>query len=204
MTRPRNIIALLVALLALAAPTPVAASAVEAGADCVSDGDLDGTYTRDELEQALEDFPSDQDQYTDGRACLEDALQKLGRNRGSSGSGGGAGSGPGGFGAADAGGLSPTAATPGTSAGSPSAESEASRPEDVNALADALRRTAAGPGAINVGGEGINPRDAGNSIPLALLLALICVGALAAAGAGTSLWQHRAAIRGVALRLIRR
>jgi hypothetical protein len=62
------------AALALAAVAPQArASAMDVIRDCSEDGSLDGKYSQDELSGALDQLPSDIDEYTDCRSVIRAA-----------------------------------------------------------------------------------------------------------------------------------
>lgn len=64
---------LLAALLALVAATPALASPASVIRDCSEDGVLNGKYSQAELDGALEQLPSDLDEYTDCRAVIRRA-----------------------------------------------------------------------------------------------------------------------------------
>jgi hypothetical protein len=53
--------------------TPAAGSARDVIRDCSEDGVLNGKYSHSELSKALEQLPSDIDEYTDCRAVIRDA-----------------------------------------------------------------------------------------------------------------------------------
>ena len=93
---------LLAAAVALALP---AASFAQEGQDvirdCAQDGDLDGDYSQEELDEAYETMPSDIDEYSNCRSVIEAARERSGvgggSNEGSAGAGvNSGGSGPGG------------------------------------------------------------------------------------------------------------
>lgn len=187
-------IALMLVALAVAVPAPAAASDYnDVIRDCNEDGDLDRNYSDRELREAEQKLPSDIDEYTDCRAVIRAA-----RGRGSRRGGGGPGFGgslPGGTGSAE----------------------EAATPEDRTALDEAKRDrspAARERAAVTIDGARVVPggddgefeaaRTAANELPLAVLLVLICVAALAAAialAAATRRWPRIA--RGP-LRLLRR
>jgi hypothetical protein len=78
--------ALLVCLVAVAAPAPALASSASVIRDCSEDGILNGKYSQSELDGALEQLPSDLDEYTDcrsviRRAQLGSAANKRGHTR---------------------------------------------------------------------------------------------------------------------------
>jgi hypothetical protein len=68
------VLAALAAALVLAAAPPAAhASAMDVIRDCSEDGSLDGRYSQDELSGALDQLPSDLDEYTDCRSVIRAA-----------------------------------------------------------------------------------------------------------------------------------
>jgi hypothetical protein len=73
-------LAALLAALAAAAP-PAGASATDVIRDCSEDGVLNGKYSHSEIEKALEQLPSDLDEYTDCRSVIRGAqLGSAGRH----------------------------------------------------------------------------------------------------------------------------
>jgi hypothetical protein len=75
---------ILAAALAAVMPLPAAASPLDVIRDCSEDGSLEGNYSARELAGALDDLPSDLDEYTDcrtviRRAQIEGAKGKGGR-----------------------------------------------------------------------------------------------------------------------------
>jgi hypothetical protein len=153
---------LIVALLALAAPAVAQASPSAVIQDCAEDGQLDGSYSNEDLRRAADNLPSDLDEYSDCREVIGGAITS--------------GSDKGGGRDNDAGGGAAAAAT-----------ERASRARDKAAL-DELSR--GGKPKLEVGGRNIEPGSNGlfdlasteNGLPLPLLLALIAVGLLAVAG----------------------
>jgi hypothetical protein len=158
---------ILVLLVALAAPAVAHASADAAIRDCAADGDLDGHYSNSDLEQAESSLPSDLDEYSDCRAVI------AGAKTGGSDQGGGRSASPGG--------THPT----------PAAET-AEKNAQVNdkAVLHTLAKKGQKP-HLEIGGKTVEPGRSGlfdlssasNGLPLPLLLALIAVGILSAAGA---------------------
>ena len=63
----------LASLLALATAAPALASPASVIRDCSEDGILNGKYSQSELDGALEQLPSDLDEYTDCRAVIRRA-----------------------------------------------------------------------------------------------------------------------------------
>jgi hypothetical protein len=184
---------LLAAFILLALPWGEAtATPFQVIKDCNEDGRLDGKYSNSELRKALENLPTDIDEYSDCREVIGAAITS-----GSAGGGGGAGGAGGGStgtggsgGGSTGGGGSTTAPTP---------EEQAARLQDqadLDALTspDGLRDK---PPAVNVGGERVKPgpnglfdlATASNSVPLPLLLVLIVLGLLA-------LWAGVVGLRG--------
>ena len=73
---------LLVLFAVLAAPPRAGASATTVIQDCSEDGILDGKYSHSEIEKALQQLPSDLDEYTDCRSVIRGALLgSAGRHR---------------------------------------------------------------------------------------------------------------------------
>ena len=68
--------ALLAALLGLATAAPAPASPAGVIRDCSEDGILNGSYSQSELDGALEQLPSDLDEYTDCRSVIRRAQLK--------------------------------------------------------------------------------------------------------------------------------
>ena len=92
-TSTRLTLLLLAMAVALVAP---AASSAQGGQDvirdCAQDGDLDGSYSQDELDEAYDNMPSDIDEYSNCRSVIEAARERGGaggsdNNEGSSGPG---------------------------------------------------------------------------------------------------------------------
>lgn len=67
------LISVAVLLIALAAAPAAPASARDVIRDCSEDGSLDGHYSQGEIQQALEQLPSDLDEYTDCRSVIRSA-----------------------------------------------------------------------------------------------------------------------------------
>ena len=162
-------------LIVLAVPWgEAAATPFQVIKDCNQDGQLDGKYSNSELRKALENLPTDIDEYSDCREVIAAAITSGSDNRTSPGGGGGGGTG----GDAGGGAVAPT-----------SPEEQAARAQDqadLNALTSpgGLRDK---PPAVNVGGEEVKPGPDGlfdldtasNSVPLPLLLTLIVLALLA-------------------------
>jgi len=160
--------------------------------DACGDEHIDGTYTQAEYKKALDQLPTDSDEYTGCREVLQRGrLAALGAGRhkstaggGSTGAGTGTGGGPGASGSSGGGGSA------GSSTSSPAANADplaTATPRQKQALARAAQ--AAKP--VDVGGELVQPgalglgalSGSGRGVP-APLVALICVLAATALGAG--------------------
>lgn len=178
MTRvPRHLL-LLAALALLAFPAPASATPFQVIKDCNEDGQLDRKYSNEELTKALDNLPSDIDEYSDCRDVISAAItggSDRGENRG-------AGSGGDGSGGGTAAPITP--------------EEQAARAQDqadLQALTTPDGRDK--PPEVEVGGETVKPGSDGlfdlasesNSIPGPLLAALIALGILALVGGGVAL-----------------
>ncbi len=151
-----------IALLAL--PAAAQASALT---DCVRDNDLDRNYSNSELQKALDNLPTDSDEYGNCREILAGAIT-AGSDRGNN--------------------------RPGDTGpdGQPlSAKEQADRQKDSEALAD-IAGDNGSPRApsVDVGGETVEPGDNGlfdlasasNDLPTPLLAALVALALLAVTG----------------------
>ena len=171
---------ILVLLVALGVPALAYASPDAVIRDCAEDGDLDGHYSNSDLDQAENNLPSDLDEYSDCRSVIAGAKTRGsdkggGRSSGSSSSSSGGGGGGGG-------------GDDGSSSARARATEASARRGDQSAL-DALTKGGHKP-RLDVGGGTVEPgsnglfdvASASNGMPLPLLLALIAVGLLTAAG----------------------
>ena len=190
-------IVMLLAALALAAPGTAAADWKDVIRDCNEDERLDGNYSDDELREAEQNLPTDIDEYTACRELIQQARARGGRK------------GAGGAGGAGGGALSPL-------------ESEATdaheTPEEKRTLADATRdrseraRDAAsvtlGDARVTPGGSGEGAfkisRTAANDVPLPVIVVLVCLALLAAAGSLAVIRRRVPLGRLVPLRIFRR
>jgi hypothetical protein len=158
-----------VLLLSASAALVVPASA-QAGAlsDCTRDNDLDQRYSNSELQKALDNLPTDSDEYGNCREILAGAIQS----------------------GSDKGGGRPSDAGPN---GEPlSANEQSERGKDNAALAAIAGDTNGDPRppSVRVGDETVEPgsdgffdlASASNDLPTPLLIALIALGALALTG----------------------
>ena len=190
MLRLRHILLLCAALCVLGAPAPaLGATSEEVIEDCNDDGKLDKNYTKEELDEAEDDLPSDIDAYSDCRAAIDAA-----RKRGVKGKGGKQGGTGGVPGAGFRGG--------GTSGGDPALSTEAGAQagsrEDLDALNQLTARSGGDEPKVAVSGEPITPAagaasvdESANEMPTPLLVALIAVGALGALGGAFAAWRRR-------------
>jgi hypothetical protein len=183
---------LLTALTILCLAVPATASA-DAGVtkllrDACRDEHIDGTYTQAQYKKALDQLPTDSDEYTGCREVLQRgrlAALAAGKHK-SSGGGGSTGTGAG-----TGGGSGSAGSTGGGSSGSsraPSADPlSTATPRQKKALAQAAQSAK----PVNVGGELVQPgalgigelSGASRGVPTPLI-ALICLLAASALGAG--------------------
>jgi hypothetical protein len=187
MLRLRHIMLLCAALVALAAPAGApAATSDDVIQDCNEDGKLDGSYTKDELDEAEDDLPSDIDAYSDCREAINAA-----RKRGVKDKQGGTGGVPGaGFRGGGTSGSDPALST--------DAGAQAASREDLDALNQLTARSSGAEPRVAVSGQPITPAagaasvdDSSNDMPAPLLAALIAVGALGLLGGGFAAWRRR-------------
>jgi hypothetical protein len=134
--------------------------------DCTWDGDLDKQYSNAELRRALDNLPTDQDEYSICGEILSGAITS-GSDKGGNRPTGGLGTGPG------------TAAD-----GSPLPPDEAAaRTKDNEDLAAITADPGKNPPSVEVGGEEVEPgsnglfdlASASNDLPAPLLVALIAL-----------------------------
>jgi hypothetical protein len=150
------------ALALLLLPAGARASALT---DCTQDNDLDHTYSNSELQKALDNLPTDSDEYSNCREILAGAIH----------------------GGSDKGGGRPKNTGPN---GEPlSAKEQDKRAKDSQQLAS-LTGSDRQPPRVDVGGQSVQPGDDGlydlasasNDLPVPLLIALIALGLLAVTG----------------------
>jgi hypothetical protein len=180
---PRHLL-LLGALIVLVLPWGEASAATpfQVIKDCNQDGVLNGKYSNRELREALDNLPTDIDEYSDCRDVINAAITS-GPSRESEGrQGGGGGASGGGGDPRGGGGGSPAVVTP---------EEQAARQQDQQDLAAITSPEGRHDRpAIDVGGATVKPgsnglfdlASASNSVPLPLLLVLIALGLLALGG----------------------
>jgi hypothetical protein len=177
-----------IAVLLLGLPAAARASGSDVIRDCAQDGQLNKHYTQKELQSALNNLPSDIDEYTDCRSVIRAAM------------GGGNG---------DKGGAPPNGImTPsGAIAGSPA---------DVQALAQVTSQAAKGkPPAVTIGGKRVLPGNAGlsgvlgglagsNGMPASLTATIVALLVLAVVVAYLAAREKFPHVRRVALRILGR
>jgi hypothetical protein len=184
---------LLTALTILCLAAPAAASA-DSGVnkllrDACRDEHIDGTYTQAQYKKALEQLPTDSDEYTGCREVLQRGrLAALGAGKRRGGGGGGStGTGGGTAGGAGSSGGSGSSGSSGSSRAGNADPLATATPEQRKALA----RVAKTAKPVDVGGELVQPgalglgelSGAGRNVP-APLVALICLLAASALGVG--------------------
>ena len=185
MTRAPRHPLLLAALIVLALPWGEASAATpfKVIKDCNQDGVLNGKYSNRELRDALDNLPTDIDEYSDCRDVISAAITSGSSREGDGRPAGGGGGGPdGGGGPSGAEGGDPAVLTP---------EEQAARQQDQEDLAAITAPEGRDDRpTIDVGGETVKPGSNGlfdvatasNSVPLPLLLVLIALGLLALGG----------------------
>jgi hypothetical protein len=158
--------------------------------DCAKDGKLNQHYSLSDLKNALKKLPTDVDEYTNCRDVINQAEtqgsggQQHGSGHASIAGVGGSGGGSGGS---------------GPSAG------------DVNALNHAIHPGSSAP-TLSLGGQKVMPGSGGvfktasatGRLPVPVLLALIAVAALTAAGGFVAVRRRFPEVIGAALRIFRR
>jgi hypothetical protein len=194
----RLLTALIIACLAAPAAAVADSGATKLVIDACRDEHIDGTYTQAQYKQALEQIPSDSDEYTACRDVLERGrLAALGNKRKSGGGGGGGNVGGGGGGTG-----SPGTSPGGGSSSSTSGTSQAPAADPLASATPAQHKALAKAGQsaqpVDVGGKLVKPGDlgvgalagSGHSVPttLAALIALLAASALA--GGGWWLWSR--------------
>jgi hypothetical protein len=186
--RPRLRIATALALMiALAAPALAQASGAAVIRDCTDDGQLSKTYTKQDYADALAHLPADVDEYSDCRDVISRARLGVGGGTSGGGSAGGGGS-IGGTG----GGTGGTGGTGDTGAAGPAADPFAdATPQE---RASYKKAVLAGAAPMQLDGRPITPGALGGATgtgvsdlptPLLVILALLALGGLGAAGLGT-------------------
>lgn len=159
--------------------------------DCAKDGKLDHHYSLSDLKNALKKLPSDVDEYTNCRDVINQA-ETQGSGGQQHGSGHASAAGVGGSGGGTGGGSGPSAG-------------------DVKALNRAIHPGKSAP-TLSLGGQKVMPGSGGvfktasatGSLPVPVLLALIAVAALTAAGGFVAVRRRFPEVIGAALRIFRR
>lgn len=160
---------LLAVLGAFALPASAQADPVS---DCNNDGKLDQSYTNEQLKRALDNIPSDVDEYTNCRELIGAAITS-GSDKGENRPGSGASASSNG---ADNGGVSP-------------AEQEARTKDNAELEAITSDGNESAP-SVRLDGEEVEPgsnglfdlASASNDVPVPLLVALIAIGLLVILG----------------------
>jgi hypothetical protein len=157
---------LLGALVLLVVPS--AAQAADPVIDCARDNDLDHSYSNSELKDALDNLPTDSDEYGLCREVISGAIHN----------------------GSDQGGGRPSSTGPdGGPLSSNEQGSRAKDAEDLKAITGDAGKDPSTP-TVDVGGETVTPGDDGtfdlasasNDLPTPLLVALIALGLLAVTG----------------------
>lgn len=186
----RHIVALCVAFAALALPAVVQADPDAVVRDCAADGSVDGNHSDADKKAALDRIPADLDEYSDCRSAIAASIKgpKAGASSRRRGDEGGAG-----------------AATP---------EAQAARAKKRKARARRLKEREQT--EVALGNRRADPKDpavfeasnTSNGLPTPVLLALIALGLLGAAGGVIALGRHNgrfaATLRRVSLPFLRR
>jgi hypothetical protein len=156
--------------------------------DCAQDGKLDQHYSLADLKNAEKKLPTDVDEYTNCRDVINQAEVAGSGDKGNKAHGAGAGGGSGKSGGG----------------GGPSQK-------DVRALDRATKHRGGAP-SLSLQGEKVTPGGGGvfktagaaNSLPVPVLLTLIAVATLTAAGGYVALRRRFPEVIGAALRIFRR
>ncbi len=171
--------------VALSPASALAANGQAVLRDCNDNGKLDKKYSQADYRDAIENIPTDLDEYTDCRDVIRRAQLGLDSN---SNSGGGSGSGGGTGGSAGGGGASGLDTGGGSSSGGNANATDAlatATPEERAALAE----TTAGGGeaGLKIGNELIRPKigvSSATALPTPLVAIIVLLGAATLAGAG--------------------
>jgi hypothetical protein len=190
-TGPAVAVGLTAGAALLANPAVAQASPQGVINDCAKDGKLDHQYSLSDLKKAEQQLPTDVDEYTNCRDVINQAEVSAsgGHSKGST-HGALSGAGPGSGGGGNA----------------------AASPSDVKALAHATGRSSGKAPTLSVGGQDVTPGSPGvlksaasaNTLPTPVLLALIAVALLTAAGGGLAIARRFPEVAGAALRIFRR
>jgi hypothetical protein len=178
-TRAATRLLVLAVLAVLALPGSAMANPI---ADCNDDGDLDKKYSNAELRKALDNLPTDLDEYTNCREVLSGAIT----------------------GGSDKGGNRPTAGADGSPL---PPEETAARAKDTEELAAITSDPEKNPPSVEVGGEEVKPgsnglfelASASNDLPVPLLAALIALAVVTLVGGFVALREHVPALARIPL-----
>lgn len=181
----RNLL-LLVVICLLALPAAAHADPIS---DCGGDGKLDRRYSNGELRDAIDNIPSDLDEYSNCRQVFRDAISSGSDKRN------------------DASGPSAGASDNGGDGGSVSPDEQKARDSDNGELAAIVGGANDEPPSVNVDGQEVEPgsnglfdlASASNDIPVPLLVALIAVGLLAILGGFVALRERVPALARIPL-----
>lgn len=187
MTRAATRLLVLAVLAVLALPGSAMAGPA---ADCSADNDLDKQYSNAELRRALDNLPTDVDEYTNCREILSSAITG-GSDKGGNRPTGGIGPGPGA--GADGSALPP--------------EEAAARTKDMEDLAAITADPEKNPPSVEVGGEKVEPgsnglfdlASASNDLPMPLLVSLIALLVVALIGGLVALRERIPALARIPL-----
>lgn len=187
----RRLIPLLLALaVALLAPAAALADGEDVLRDCNDNGKLDKRYSQGEYRDAIENIPTDLDEYTDCRDVIRRA--QLGLNGSGSGDGAGGSGGATGGGTGDSGGGA--AGTAGTGSANATEALADATPEERAALEQI---TAGGGTGVTVGEELLRPGSFGfdgvassTTLPTPLIVLLVLLG-LGTLGSGAYALRDR-------------
>jgi hypothetical protein len=182
------------AILCLAAP---AAAGADSGVnkllrDACTDEHIDGTYTQAQYKQALDQLPTDSDEYTGCREVLQRgrlAALGAGKRRSSNSGGGGTTTGGGG-------GTSGSSGSSGSPAAAPAANADplaSATPQQRKALAKVANATK----PVDVGGQLVQPGALGlgelsstRDVPTPLIALIVLLAAAALGAGGWWLWSR--------------
>lgn len=150
--------------------------------DCSADNDLDKQYSNAELRRALDNLPTDVDEYTNCREILQSAIT----------------------GGSDKGGGRPTAGADGSPL---PPEETAARAEDAEDLAAITADPEKNPPSVEVGGEQVEPgsnglfdlASASNDLPMPLLVALVALAVVTLIGGFVALRERIPALARIPL-----
>ena len=191
----RLLTALIIACLAAPAAAAADSGATKLVIDACRDEHIDGTYTQAQYKKALEQIPSDSDEYTACRDVLERGrLAALGNKHKSGGGGGGGNAAGGGTGSSGGSGGGSSSGTSGASPAPAADPLATATPAQKKALAKAGQSAQ----PVDIGGKLVKPGDlgvgalagSGHSVPTTLTALIALLAASALAGGGWWLWSR--------------